>query len=72
MKSASMSRSRFTSGFWMPALMEVASQRRMMTGGPIFTEKAPWCLRCASIGWSQSSRFGANQLMTGPSGRYAK
>ncbi|GAA3300649.1 hypothetical protein GCM10020295_41900 [Streptomyces cinereospinus] len=44
-------------------------QRRMITGGPIFTENAPCCLRWASIGWIQSSRFGANQLMTGPSGR---
>lgn len=69
MKSASMSRRRFTSGFWMPPLMDAASQRRMITGGPIFTEKAPCCLRCASIGCSQSSRFGAYQLMTGPSGR---
>ncbi len=58
---------------WMPALMAEASQRRMTTGGPIFTEKAPCCLRCASIGWSQSLRLGgAYQLMTGPSGRYAR
>jgi hypothetical protein len=52
--------------------MEAASQRRMITGGPIFTEKAPCCLRWASIGWIQSSRFGAYQLITGPSGRYAR
>ncbi len=69
---ASTSRRRFTSGSWMPDLMAAASQRRMTTGGPIFTEKAPCCLRWASIGWSQSSRFGAYQLMTGPSGRYAR
>lgn len=69
---ASTSRRRFTSGSWMPALMAEASQRRMTTGGPIFTEKAPCCLRCASIGWSQSLRLGAYQLMTGPSGRYAR
>lgn len=52
--------------------MAAASQRRITTGGPIFTENAPWFLRCASIGWSQSARFGAYQLMTGPSGRYAR
>lgn len=52
--------------------MLAASQRRMITGGPIFTEKAPCCLRWASIGWSHSSRWGENQLITGPSGRYAR
>lgn len=72
MTEASTSRRRFTFGSWIPALMAVEFQRRMTTGGPIFTVKAPWCLRWASIGWSHSSRFGAYQLMTGPSGRYAR
>lgn len=69
---ASTSRSRLTSGSWMPDLMATESQRRITTGGPIFTENAPWCFRWASIGWSQSPRLGAYQLMTGPSGRYAR
>jgi hypothetical protein len=38
---ASTSRSRFTSGFWMPALTAAADHRRITTGGPIFTENAP-------------------------------
>lgn len=56
----------------MPALIVGASQRRMITGGPIFTENAPWLFRCASIGLSHAPRFGAYQSMTGPSGRYAR
>lgn len=55
---------RLACGSAIAALTASALQRRATTGGPIFTENAPWALRQASIGFSHCSRSGVAQSMT--------
>ena len=58
-----------TAGSASPSFTWAALQRRVTTGGPIRTPKAPCSLRYAVMGASQSPSRSVDQSRTGPSGR---